>query len=505
MTAIRIFANRRSCFVAIVIFLAALFIATTCVSAQTPPDGYNAVCLTSTCTATGIGTTIASSSAFIDASVFCPSGGCSTTYGGNDFCYAVNLALDELATGGLSTYGGVVDARGINPGGAHTCSYTPFTSPHTITTPSTILLPSGTYTIYQTWILPDRTRIIGEGNNPNNGTLIYASSSFPGSSLIQMGSSTLCPSAQCYGISVEYVFLSGVNISGLNGIVNQYGGTSSFVDHVNIYHVLGTGLVIGGSASDSGPYSNIAMSAGASCVAPGGSPPSTSCVHIGDSTFGSPGSTRGVHGLTCTCEGSGTAGGTAQVAVAVNSSNNTLEDMHFEGYIDGIELGYQGNAQNNVILNVNGGGTGKDSMTNIVHVCSSTSLHCANTNTVSDVTIQTAVSTSSGGGTVTNVIADDLTQTTLPSLSTPAVTSVGMYVLGDKMGSTAGAYSRFMTGSTSASATNVSTWSASGSAPSGACQPGSLFSNINGVSASSTTLYVCKVVSGTPTWTPLSH
>jgi hypothetical protein len=491
------FVNKtRRGFVVLAIALIVVLHVTNHAVAQSPPDGYNAICLTTACTNTGIGSTIASSSAYIDASVFYTAGG--------DFCQAVNEALNELASTTVgASYGGIVDARGINPGTAHTntCANNLFTSPNTITTPSTILLPSGTITISATWILPDRTRIVGEGNNPDNGTQVYVSSDFSGTAMIQMGSSSLCPSSQCYGISVEYVYFFGLD-NVINGIVNEYGGSGSYVDHCNFYHILGTGLVIGQYATDSGPYSNMAMTAGPACIGVGQSNPSTACVHIGDSSVGSPQSTRGVHSLTCTCEGSGPAGGTGQTAIAVNSSNNTLEDMHFEGYIDGIELGYQGNARNNVILSVNGGGNATDSMTNVIHICSSTSMNCANSNTVSDVTIETAVSTNANGGTVTNVITDDLTGTVIHSPSSPVVTSVGLYALGDAMGSSG--YSRFTTGSTSSSSTNVSTWAASSTTPSGTCQSGSLFSNINGVSSGTSGNWTLWVCSG-GAWTHLLH
>jgi hypothetical protein len=283
------------------------------VIAQTD-TGDNAVCTS----ATGC-TTTSPSAAFIDASAFSCSSG--------DFCCAVNQALADLPA-----TGGVVDARGINSGGTNTCTgTTPYvvtgTGGHTITTPSTLLLPSGKITINTTWVLPDRSRIVGEGNNPSNsnmlGTYIIADGIGAGDSMMQMGSPTLCNdptgSNQCYGISISNLMIDGANGGStvINGIANLYAGASSYVDHVNIAQVVGTALVIGNNAADSGPYSNIAISPGTLCAA------ATSCVQLGDAN-GLPLSTRGIHGMTCTCVGSDANGGTGTAGISLNSPNNTI-------------------------------------------------------------------------------------------------------------------------------------------------------------------------------------
>lgn len=447
--------------------------------------GDNAVCGT-TGTCTSLVTGIVASPAFVDASVFCPSGGCKK--GGTDFCSAVNQALLTLPSG----VGGTVDARGINPAGspnANTCASSPFTS---ITAPTlaTILLPSGTITISTNWVLPDRTRIIGEGNNPTNGTTISVASGYPDSDMIEMGSSSLCSdgvSGQCVGVSVEYVMIQGQGLSGLNGVVNQYSGPASYLDHVNLHEFTGTSLTIEGNATDSGPYSNLAISPSGVCVA------DSVCVQLGD-VNGNPLSTRGLHGLTCTCTTSSGAYG-----IGLNSSNNTLEDIHFEGFNDGIRVGSLTSStgtiqtRGNVLLNLNGGDNNVDSMTNIIHVCSPATSSCGSaSNTVSDLTILSAYSQNNGSSNP-NVIQDDLTSTTI---GTSSASTVGMYILGDAMGSSGMDYSRFTT------TPSLPTWSAqapggSGASSSVACSSGSLFSNMGGISGGGTghtnyTFYVCK-------------
>lgn len=484
MKAVPSFTTQRLRLAIVVVVLAALSVTLNHASAQ---DGYNAICTTTACTGTGI----IASSAFIDASAFCSTGGSCTT--SDDFCSVVNTALTKLPTSG-----GVVDARGVMTSTGISCTSTmPFTS---ITTPSTVLLPAGKITISETWILPDRTRIIGEGNNPSTGTLLSVPvSGFTGSEMIQMGNSSCNDgvSGQCYGVSVEYLMLEAQGSTGLNGILNQNSGESSYVDHVNIHQFPGTGLIIEGNATDSGPYSNLAISPATKCVS------ATACVQLGDSN-GEPLSTRGIHGMTCTCPGAGASGGTGTAGILLNSPNNTLEDLHFEGFIDGLRVGSLVPAvgktiqtQGNVVLNVNGGDNPTDSMTNIIHICSSST--CGNaSNTVSDLAVLGAFSSPNGTSNA-KVILDDLTVTTI---GTSSPSAVGMYVLGDQMSSSGGAYSRFAT------SPSLSTWSVwnSAASTSTSCQSGSLFSNTAGVLGGGTggtnyTLYVCN--SGK--WDPILH
>jgi hypothetical protein len=463
--------------------------------------GENAVCTSASgCTST------LPSTAFIDASAFSAPAGCTS----GDFCCIANQALYNLST--ISPAGGVVDARGVNSGGSNSCSgTTPYvvtvTGGHTITTPSTLLLPSGTITINTTWVLPDRTRIIGEGNNPNStnimGTLIQADGIAAGDPMIQMGNSSLCndPSDQCYGISISNLAINGANGGTvvIDGIWNLYAGDSSYVDHVNISQVAGNAIVIGNNAADSGPYSNIAISPSGLCVS------TTACVKLGDAN-GLPLSTRGIHGMTCTCTGTGATGGTGTAGIWLNSPNNTLEDLHFEGFIDGIRVGNLTpnsgetiNTRANVLININGDGNKIDTMTNLVHVCSPTVLTgtaCGNSNNVvSDLTMyDVAASRACGTCNLTNVIQDDLTGNLIPFQNALA-TSVNTYVLGEAFSS--GSYSRFATNPTA----GIATWGVGSTAQvtGSSCQSGSLYSNTSGIATGKNTLFVC-VSNG---WTPI--
>jgi hypothetical protein len=216
--------------------------------------------------------------------------------------------------------------------------------------------------------------------------------------------------------------------------------------------------------------------------------------------------------MTCTCTGAGAAGGTGKAGVLLNSPNNTLEDIHFEGFIDGLQVGSLVPAtgktiqtQGNVVLNVNGGGNNKDTMTNVVHICGPST--CGNTsntnNTVSDLMLEEiASSRSCTGCTVTNVIVDDLTSTTIASSTSVNTTTVALYALGDQMSSSGGAYSRFATSPVAP----VPTWGVAGSPPSTStsCQSGSLFSNTGGGTGGTGTGYTLWVCSG-GTWTKINH
>jgi hypothetical protein len=67
--------------------------------------------------------------------------------------------------------------------------------------------------------------------------------------MIDLGSSSICPSG-CTSVSLENLVLDGQGQS-INGIVNQYFGASSYIDHISLYQILGTGLSVSGSASHS--------------------------------------------------------------------------------------------------------------------------------------------------------------------------------------------------------------------------------------------------------------
>ena len=191
------------------------------------------------------------SPAFIDASVLLGNG----SNQGVDLCDIIyGILTGRIKTTSYTTAGAVIDARGLS-GTALTCTKgSPWTEGSTsVSAPSTILLPATTATapisIPSMWSLPPNTHLIGEGDNIASSTTIsttiQAQSGFSGS-MIQFGSSLCLPPlggpSTCAGISVEKLTLDGQGQS-INGIVNPYSTDHSYVDHVSLYQILGTGRV----------------------------------------------------------------------------------------------------------------------------------------------------------------------------------------------------------------------------------------------------------------------
>jgi hypothetical protein len=446
---------------AIVVVLAGWFLALPA-TAVAQSQGNNAVYYQSGSS----GTCCQGSGAFIDASAF------SSTNQGSDFCQRLNYIL----THSYPSSGAVIDARGLNSsitGFSMTCAtgWTPWNNGSTfVNVPSTILLPAGTIVIPTTWVLPNKTTLIGVGDalpstSSASSTAIQACKqaingcSFTGSDMIDLGTATLCPLIGtihvCNSVSVENLTLDGLGQT-LNGIVNTNAQTGSYVDHVSLYQLLGTGLSVSSAANISGPYSNITFNTGTTYA----SLSSTVCASINGLVV-----TRGIHGLNCT-----SGSNTPLAAVLLDSSNNSIEDVRIEGFYDGIRVGANANAQSNVLVNVIGDtDQALQSPTPIivVHITSAG-------NTVSDLSIMGA--NNAGGSPSTITIKDDLTGTSVTD------TAVGVYALGRSKN---GGYSRFTT------STSAATWGVGSSAPgSTTCSPGSLYSNTSG---SPKALYACLV------------
>jgi|SRR5580704_768180 hypothetical protein len=408
---------------------------------------------------------IVPSSAFIDASVFIGNG---PNQRGN-ICDAIYGILSGTLSYQYPATGAVIDARGISGSPALTCPAGTMLWNGTAVPPAFVLLPAGTIIINSTWVLPSNTHLIGEGDGiPSSSTpatTIQAGSSFP-DSMIEFGSSSTCPSvgsiAVCTGISVENLTLDGLGHS-MNGITNGFSQNTSYVNHVTLYRIHGVGLLLegttSGGANNSGPYSNITCDVGFT-------PPSTAaCAQI----FNPNGGTHGIHGLTCTLEGTGTS---PSPAILLDSSNNSIENVSIKGFTDGIRIGKNGNAQSNVLVNINGNTVSGE---NVVHIFSTLG------KTITDLSIMGVSNV--GGGTT---IQDDLTVT---SLQDP---SVALYALGEKSN---GGYSRFTT------SPNAATWGSGTSAP-GSCSSsasGSLYSNSAG--GANGVFFVCPAGGGL--WKPI--
>jgi hypothetical protein len=441
---------------------------------------------------------IGPSASFIDASVL-PS----TT--STDICSRINSALGMIPS---AIGSGVIDARGINSGNSSmTCAQSPWINLNPIPD-SIILLPAGTITLASgsNWVLPNYTRLIGEGTGASgtSTTTIVAGSSFSGA-MIQMGwnnttppphySANPCPGGNgiCFGISVEDLSLNGSGIAGV-GILNENSQEHSYVARVSMYQIPGTGLQIGGAGQDgngccqaqnSGPYSNILVAPGTAATS------STVCAQV----LGEP-DTRGIHGITCE------ANGTPEAAILLDSDNTTIEDAHLDGFHDGILVGSMAsesnNVQSNVLFNITGS-VDFGPMTNLIHISK------ASPGNTTDLTILGATSINDSNGNPTNTIQDDETGTagtTLPYTTDP---HVGMYVLGQPMSGSASSpeYSRFTT------SPSVPTWGfgnlSSITITGKACTSlGALFSNTSGSNAGTNTLFACVPSSATVnSWQPI--
>ena len=389
---------------------------------------------------------LVSSASYVDASVM----------PGSDICAQIYNALSAST---ISAAGAIIDARGINSGNSSsnlTCtSGTPWVQGSNSTTfPATVLLPSGTITISATWILPNKTRIVGEGQSK---TIIQAVR-LTDAPMIEMGSSSggVCPTGGCTGVEVADLALSGQNLAGLSGISNTQSQDMSTVRNVVMSNISGTGLSVSGSgAQNSGPYSDILFANASPVLA-------TVCADFNGV------STHGILGLSC----SATGGTKPTVAVLLDGSNNSLEDVVVQGFGDGVLIGSNAVAQSDTLLNIAGG----SGVTNVIHISTN---NVANNLSILGVASQGA----------SNSIADDLTGNTLSDKS------VAMYVLGAavKAGSTTVGYTRFTT------SPSVPTWAVENTTitnPSGSCISGSILSNLEGVSGN--TLWVCT---SNGTWT----
>jgi hypothetical protein len=383
-----------------------------------------------------------------------------TRFSGSDICAMISSVFalyNQVNTPYLE--GVVIDARGVST--AASCGSNPWSTLSGSNGPfsSVVLLPSGTITIQSTWILPDKTRLVGEGPS---STTIAAGSSLTTGDMIDMGApSGFSCSARpdCPGIIIEHLGLVGNG--NVNGIVNCCAQELSHVNDVSISNVK-TGLWISDKyAENSGPYTNLTISGA-----------SVACLSIGPGVTATIPVTRGIHGLSCSVNNSSTA------AITIDGSNNSLEDISISGSSsqDGILIGSHAPAQGNVLFNIQGTG-----LKNVIHISPNTTptsgasncpefITTTNYNYVCDVTM---LGVARSGGTTT--IQDDLAS---PSQGINDST-VAIYVLGETIQNLSGTtttdigYSRFTTATASG---NTPTWIVGPAAPSGTCAVGAIYS-----------------------------
>jgi hypothetical protein len=502
-----------------VLFLLALYCLArpTVMRAQTQicssTEGYNAVY--GTCPSTHQ-LEVVGSPAFLDASAWC-NGNCNQA----DICKMIGDAMATLP----SPAGGVVDARGVvyPNGGGITCSVNPFQSS---STPVTVLLPPGSIDIQATWVLPSNTRIVGQNTSLVATPTFTPDPNNPVPAMLEMGNASVCPSSGCTGISMEHLTLNGnkliVDNVGLTGIYNGYAKDGSYLDDVGLYEIaaisatqssLTTGLLIDSGAAGSGPYSNITFFGVRSALCTdNNSPPSCNgkpitCVPTAAVQIRA--ATRGLHGITTTALSTQCTAPAA--AIYLDASNNTIEDVHDEGFYDAVVVGDNADGLNatvagNVILNVTGDyGGNSGPTTNAVHICnpqhsagppSACSTGTASVSDVSLLEIQ-SIGSNTSNGFVATTIKDDLTSTTInPS---PFSSYAAMYFLGEPVGSSQ--YSRFTTtpGGTNGSTAIVPTWGVGSTDVTGiSCSTfGALYSNIAGGNGQNpNTLFLCSANTG---------
>jgi hypothetical protein len=339
-----------------------------------------------------------------------------------------------------------------------------------------------------------------------------------------MGTYSLCPSTGCLGVSVENLTIDG-NASeqyNSNGIVD-IAQDGSYVSNVRLENIgatsvtqtaLTTGLTIAGS--NSGPYSDIYFTASQQCQeertnakCPTGTGsyctcPATACIQIQEQS-------RGLHGITCSATSVPYVSGTTayplpKAAIYLDASSNFIEDVHVEGFYDGVVVGDSPSSSPsaaNTISNINGVfGQTSGPVYNTIHICNSAnpysgSLSACTQNTsdpvsVSDVTIDGASSIGGTGFSATTV-QDDLTSTQVNFSVVPA--SVALYSVGEPVGvgGASAQYSRF----TTAPVVPIPNWGIGKTtlaADTVACStPGALYSNTQGVNTHGTynSIYVC--------------
>lgn len=428
-------------------------------------QGQNAVYnLNGNCNNTG--SACAASRAFLDASMFVTS----PPIGNRNLCGVLNFILNP-SNGFIPTIGAVVDARGLNSNNTSmTCTASPWAG-ITNPPPSNILLPAGTILIPAGWTLPSSTHLIGLGENVSSSTtatVLQATSALSGDMI------DFCSSAPCVAVGVENLVLNG-NGRSVNGIVNQYAGSLSYVDHVSLYKILGIGLLISGVATGSGPYTNINFDTGSAT-------PSefTVCAQIKGPT-----GTAGIRGLNCRTQGQPDP----DAAVLLDSSNNSIKDVTIMGFYDGILVGSHAQAQNNVLINVIADTTVQSC---VPHCNPINAVHLSSNNNVSDISI---MGLSNNGGLGTSTLLDDVTSTTLSALTGDEF--VALYALGKKVPNTS-SYARFTT------TPSVPTWASGTGSPTGSCTQGSLYS-CSGSSSScqSYALWRCPIPGGTWSAVPI--
>jgi hypothetical protein len=482
----------------------------------------------------------AASSAYIDAGPFY-NNGLGTS---GDICKIINGILSGTLYSNYPPAGAVIDARGILPLANEpaylSCSINPFPSS---APPSTILLPGETIQIAQPWVLPSNTRIIGEGSGISGSvTAIGPQSSFSRgtyTALIQMGVSNSTPAT---GVVIEHLqvnvfsLTNGNNNTNIDAIDNVSAGDGSYVNDVDIINFgpltsggslasgsqctpttgVITGLCISPNATYSGPYTNINLAPSNNCSSGNYMCQNTACVKIQAQT-------RGLHNLTCVGGSTGTNNTTwPKAAIYLDSYATSIENVHIEGFYDGIVVGDYADGLPTGASSISGDtiatGTGSynsgGELQNTVHICnasvSSPNSACRSASLpVTNLTITQSLASAGTTGGNTAIQDDNANGGTFGVSTSTQPGFVGLYSIGAPgtitiSGGNVSTYSRFTT--TDSAAVSWSVGVPSSSIAGQSCQQsGSIFSATNGQGGSNDTIYICTKYgnNGSLKWTAL--
>lgn len=282
-----------------------------------------------------------------------------------DFCKAINSALStaqtlvQLLSG---SHGMVVDARGLTDVGGTNCLTDPF---HGIDVGGTdsILLLLGPINLRSkvTWVLPNRTRIVGDG-----ATVISAVSGFAAGAdamdnhldpaVVQFGDSATQAGTALFGDSIEQVTIDCAG-NAMVGLRNQASQEQTTADRVVITNCKDTGLEITTSgAQNSGPFRNLQIVPGVGTYITTG----TTCARVGTpQTSGCQGSPcfvnsfRGIEGMVC----DNSSGTQINYGLDISTQGGRFRDIDILGTLNaGIRLGNSTAAATNgvVLENITG-------------------------------------------------------------------------------------------------------------------------------------------------------
>jgi hypothetical protein len=287
---------------------------------------------------------------------------------GSDMC--AQIANAWIALSAISSSGGIVDARSFSSNqvcaGSMWVNYPPESSGND-TFSGTVLLGGGvTVQIPDTMIIPGGGAIYSYSTRPwssNVGANLQASNSFPaGHPLVQYGITRSGQNPQ--GIWLENIGIdcrhpNGTFDAASVGVLNRYAQENSGWRNVQ-FTGCHTGFDIEPGGDDSGPYEKTHV------TVPSESDGGAHCGDLGTTTAGL--FKIGFHTLSCVGPSSGTQ---QNVGININGSNISIDDVHVEEFVTGIQVGGSHFVQGVSLTNVGGQGGATFTMTSVIDIASS--------------------------------------------------------------------------------------------------------------------------------------